>query len=162
MANLGLIIQTWDEVTARYPELGKLPAAASPEVQTRLVQYAEGMVHSRLAQNFSTPFSLNNLTAKDLVIDMLYVQNVRTKQMNKGKTMDAILEDKFKMLCNGEMNMVSVAGTIVQQATGDPVFSTTMHYHPVFGLSDSIMLAIDSAQLINENNARGDILDEAI
>lgn len=162
MANLGLIIQTFDEITARYPELAKLPTAASPEVQTRLVQYAEAHVHGRLAQAFSIPFSLNNLTAKDLVIDTVYVQNIRTKVPGKGKTLDAILEEKFVQLCNGQMNMVSVAGTIVQQPTGDPVYSNTSGYHPVFGMGDSIVLSVDSNQLINENNARGSPVDEAL
>ncbi len=151
----------WSEATARYPELAKLPAAASPDIQNNLIAQAEGFVHGSLASQFSIPFSNTNVTAKDLVIDALYVQNIQSRQVLKGKTLATVLADKITALKSGLMQMVTIAGTVAQVPTGDPVWSSTMNYPPTFGMGDLSMMAVSSDMLIDENAARGDPTVEA-
>lgn len=160
---MGVILSnsSWQEVTARYPELGKLPNATSPEVQNTLISYAEAYVHGKLSTNFSVPFSCNNFTARDLVIDALYMQNVQTRQPVKGKAMLSVLDDKINALVTGRMQMVDVNGTVCQLATGDPTWSNTMNYTPTFGMENPVMWAVNSQMMIDENNARGSVTDEA-
>lgn len=160
---MGVILpsSSWQDVTARYPELGKLPNATSPDVQSTLIQYAEVYVHSRLSGSFSIPFSSNNYTARDLVIDAIYMQNVQTRQPAKGKALGSSLDDKIKALCDGKMQMVDVNGVVCQAATGDPAWSSTMNYHPTFGMGNEMVMAVSSSMLIDENDARDNPTEEA-
>lgn len=59
-------------------------------------------------------------------------------------------------------NTSSLAVTPRRLLISDPVYSNTSGYHPVFGMGDSIVLSVDSNQLIDENNARGSPVDEAL
>jgi len=166
-----LIIGSWGEALLRYPELDKLSAVSSTATNTSsviaanqaaLVANAEAYVHGRLGSNFSVPFSSNNMTAKDLVIDTLYVQNIQSRQILKGKTLAAVVDEKIKALLLGATSMVDINGTILAAFAGDVAWSNTMNYHPVFGMGAPEVTAIDSQQLIDENTARGDPSQEAI
>jgi hypothetical protein len=167
---MGYVISSWTELTLRYPELNRISAVSSPaavnsaaiaDAQSAIIANAEAYIHSRLASGFSTPFSNTNYTAKDLVIDAAYVQNILSKQAVKGKTVNDSLELRITALLNGQSQMVDVAGTVVP-AVGDPAWSNTQDYHPTFGMGDSVVLAVDSQQLIDENNTRGWPIDEAL
>jgi hypothetical protein len=165
------IISSWGEITLRYPELDKLQAVSSSAVNTpgqvvankaAIIANAEAYVQGRLAQSFTVPFSSNNFTAKNLVIDAVYVQNVLSRQALKGKTVATFLDEYIASLLNGAMQMVDVNGTVCATAGGDPVWSNQMNYHPTFGLGDLTVTAVDSQELIDQNNRRGSPVDEAI
>lgn len=158
---MGTIVTLWSEVVAVYPELGTLKQAAGTEGQVAMIARAEAYVHGRMASNFTTPFSSNNYTAKDLVFDALYVQNVLSRQPIKGKTMTTFLDDKIKALLGGSMQMVDINGTLCHMATGDPVWSSTQNYHPTFGMGNEIVFAVSSDMLIDENATRNLPVDEA-
>lgn len=167
---MGVIINSWSEVLLRYPELDKLAAVSSSAVNTPtaiaanqagLIAQAEAYIHGKLSTNFTTPFSSNNYTAKDLVIDAVYVQNILSRQAVKGKTVATYLDEKISALCTGRTQMVTIAGTIAQLATGDPTWSSTMNYQPTFGMENPVMWAVSSQMMIDENNARGNLTDEA-
>jgi hypothetical protein len=159
---MGKVITSWQDVTIVYPELATLKDATSPERQASIIERAEAEVHGRLSVNFSTPFSSTNLTAKSLMIDMVYIQNVLSKQPVKGKTIKDYVDERIKALCNGTAQMVTVGGTIAQTASGDPVWSSTMMYHPTFGAGDERCMDVSSQMLIDENTARGDPSEEAV
>ena len=159
---MSLIVTSWSDVSAVYPEMDTLKNAVSPEQRAILLNRAEAYVHGRLAGSYTTPFSSNNQTAKNLVIDVLYYQNVKTKMPVKGKDMGATLEEQFKMLCAGSMQMVDVSGTVIATPTGDPMWSSTADYHPTFGMGDPMVMAVSSQMLIDEGNARGNLTDEAL
>jgi hypothetical protein len=168
---MGVIIADWGEITLRYPEIDKLAAVSSSAVNTpgnvavnkaAIISNAEAYVHGRLAQAFTVPFSSNNYTARDLAIDTVYVQNVLSRQIVQGKTVASSLEARIVSLIDGAMQMVDVNGTICAVAPGDPVWSNQMHYHPTFGLGDAVVTAVDSQELIDQNNARGWPTDEAL
>lgn len=152
---MSLIVTSWSDVIAIYPELGTLKNATSPEQHSILLSRAEGYVHGRLASKFTTPFSSNNYTARDLVFDTLYVQNIMFNQPAKGKVAKDALEAKFNMLLDGKMQMMDVSGTVCSVPAGEPAWSSTKDYHPVFGMGAIENAAVSSSQLIDEDTARG-------
>ena len=127
----------------------------SPEVQVAMLTQAEGFVTSKLATKFSTPFSSNNITAKNLTIDMVYVQTQMTRQPDKANALKEFVMEQIGDLLTGNATMVTDAGVQLALETGDPVWSSTENYHPVFGMSDVVESAVSSAQQIAEDNARG-------
>lgn len=158
---MGTVI-AWTDVTARYPELDKLQNATSPETQDTLIMYAEAAVHSRLASAFSVPFSSSNITARDICVDMLYVQNMLSRQPEKAEAVDKSLQTRFEALLNGSAGMVDSTGTTTTTMVGETVWSNTMDYHPTFGLSDATVLAVSSAALIDENYDRGVTFESSV
>lgn len=151
------VVISWADVTARYDELDKLKNATSPEVQDKLIQLAEADIHSRLASNYGVPFSSNNFTARDLCIDTVYVQNMMTRQIEKAKALKESLDKRIAALLSGEAVMIDSGGEIAVSMVGDTVYSSTMNYTPVFGMSDIAFAQVNSLQLNDEADARGQI-----
>lgn len=150
---MGAII-TWINATARYAELDKLPNGTLTTAQDDLIAMAEAQVHSRLASRYTTPFSSNNLTARDLAIDVLFVQNIMSREPKKAELISKSLEDRFAALLSGEAVMAVSSGTALTMV-GETAWSSTMDYHPVFGMGDISVMDVDSSQLIDEDADRG-------
>lgn len=142
----------WDDVVARYPSISTVGGAL--EVNTSYIQYAEAMVDGRLSSKFTIPFSDNNLTVKDLCIEMVYKRagNLSTKESDK---IGAWLEARFKGLLEGDENMITSSGDIIQKSTGGLVWSSTENYHPTFGVGNTLSFEVDSSQIEAEEDARG-------
>jgi len=148
----------WSDVQLRYPELDKLANATSATTQAGFIQLAEAYVHSRLGGQFTTPFSSNNLTAKDLIVDALYVQNMLTRQPDHAKAVRESLDARINDLLSGKTSMVDSAGVAAGGMVGETVWSNTQNYSPVFGVSNIELSAVSSDQLQAEADARGDVL----
>lgn len=159
---MGYIISSWSQATLRYPELDKLAAVSSTSVtsaqilanQVDLIALAEAQVHGRLASRYTTPFSSTNLTARDLVIDTLFVQNIQSREPAKAEIINTSLEARYKSLLSGEAIMTLADGSAMVMV-GETAWSSTMDYHPVFGMGDVAGMAVGSSQLIDENAERG-------
>lgn len=145
----------WDDVTDRYSVLTKGSYAGADEVDSAHVVYAENELDALLASAYTVPFSSNNMTAKDLSIDLTYcrVGNFKIKERKEFKEM---IMDKINMLKNGEMSMITDSGDILATGGSTPVWSSTEDYHPVFGLGDDIEFLPSSDRITNEANDRGD------
>lgn len=152
---MGAII-SWVNATARYAELDKLPNGTLGAAQDDLIAMAEAQVHGRLASRYTVPFSSNNLTARDLAIDVLFVQNVQSREPKKAEIISKSLEDRFAALLSGAAVMVVSSGTAISMV-GETAWSNTMDYHPVFGMGDVSGMDVSSSQLIDEDVDRGGI-----
>lgn len=150
---MGAII-TWINATARYSELDKLPNGTVGGVQDDLIAMAEAQVHGRLASRYTVPFSNNNLTARDLAIDVLFVQNVMAREPKKAAAISDSLDKRIAALLTGAAVMVVSSGTAISMV-GETAWSNTMNYHPVFGMGHVAGMAVDSSQLIDEDSDRG-------
>lgn len=152
------MIITWSaDVSARYPELDKLPNISSADVQNGFIAMAEAVVHSRLAPRYSVPFSSNNFTARDLAVDMLYIQTQTARQPEKAKAVREYLEDRIKALLSGGASMVNSAGAALVMV-GDTVWSSSQNYAPVFGMGDVEHAMVNSEQSYDEAVSRGEYL----
>lgn len=147
------MVMVWSEATHRYPELAKLPDVSSGS-QVFYISLAENAVASRLSSQFTPPFSSNNLTFKDLAIDMLYIQTQMTRQPEKAEMLKEWFNERVTALLNGDASMLTDSGDVAGTLTGDPVFSTTQDYAPTFGVGDPLDWSVSSSQIRDEADAR--------
>ena len=140
----------WQDVVDRYRSVSDRDAT---EIGSSFIPYAEAEVDGRLASKYTAPFSNNNMTVKDLCIDLVYIKvgNLNIEETEKLQTM---VDAKFERLINGDEIMFTSSGDQISQSVAGTVWSNTKDYHPVFGLSEQCHLAIDSSQLADEEAAR--------
>lgn len=147
---------TWSgDVLARYPGLATISDSYAAQ-DSAFVFYAESELDGRLAGWFATPFSGNNLTARDLAIDLTYLKAVQPNDEARTAPVRQRLEAAIADLIEGRATMVTDSGDALASA-GEPVYSTTMGYHPVFGMGGAEAFAVDSQQLLDEARERGDV-----
>lgn len=154
-----MAVLTETDVTARYAELDKLPNWSSQKAL--MMSTAEAVVHSRLASRYAVPFSSNNLTARDLMLDQLYIQQMTTRKPDTVKLLSNLLDQRIEALLSGDTVMVTDSGDVAATATGNIAWSSTQDYHPTFGMGDPMSWEVSSSMLIDENAARGHPSDEA-
>ena len=145
-------IINWGDVTARYPELASIRDAT--QADSGYVQYAIAELHARLASFFTVPFSDNNLTAKDMAIDLTFAKLYRFKDPDKSAAVNSYVSGFIDALIEGRASMLTTSGDIID-SIGGAIYSTTQNYHPVFGMSNPRLWEVDSSQVIAEENARG-------
>ena len=141
----------WSDVTKRYRGIGK--DLDSTEVGSAYIPYAEAEVDGRLASKYTVPFSNNNLTAKDLAIDIVYLKagNLKVEETEKLQTM---IDAKFERLLSSNEVMLTTSGDVINQGVAGTVWSTTQNYHPTFGMSHTEYLEVDSSMVSDEEDAR--------
>lgn len=141
----------WDDIVARYEKIGTLGGAA--ELGSSYIDYVERQVEGLLASRYSVPFSSNNITVKDLCIELSYIRMSGHKS-EKAKEMREVFMERIERLKNGEELMMTDSYEVIY-ATGEPVWSTTQDYHSVFVMDDIEFSVIDSNQIEDERNDRG-------
>jgi hypothetical protein len=142
----------WSDVNRRYPETIKLADAS--QADSSWVPFAIAELHARLAPGFTVPFSDNNMTAKDLAIDLTFAKVYRFKDIEKADAVMTYVGAQIDMLLGGNMSMVTTSGdTLV--TVGETVYSTTDGYHPVHGIGPIEYSVVSSEQVIDEEAARG-------
>ena len=152
------MIITWDQVVGRYSSLVALGAGAA-DVGSHYIVPAQQELESRLAGFFTVPFSTTNMTAQDLVIDMVRVRAAIGKEKDINTFADR-LEARIGRLKDGTdfMLVSSSDGSTnpVQANVGGTVWSTTQDFHPTFGHGDFIDFKTDSSQVRGEAEDRGE------
>jgi len=144
---------TFADVAARYPEIAKGKDAT--QVDGTYILYAEAEVDARLAPSFTVPFSSNNLTVKDLAIDITFLKIYMWKDPKKAAAINSYVCGRIDDLIAGNALMITTSQGTIDSSMGGSAFSTTMDYHPVHGMSDAIALTVSSQEIIDEENARG-------
>lgn len=141
----------WDDVVARYRRASDV--AGADEMVDTYVDYAENEVDALLAPYFTAPFSNNNVTVRDLSIDLAFSKILMFKDTEKATAIYSMTIAKINDLVQGRRSMVVDSGNIVSRSANLP-FSTTKDYHPVFGMGNSIDFQVSSDQLSDEEGAR--------
>lgn len=145
-------IITWQDVAGRYEEVQKYKDAT--QSASHYLPYAIGELESRLAPKFTVPFSSNNLTARDLAIDLVYLKVYRWKaDPEKVERIEKHVADRIDALLAGKADMVLDDGTLAT-SIGGTIYSTTQGYDPVFSVLPIEDAVVDSAQLQAEWDAR--------
>jgi hypothetical protein len=142
----------WSDVNRRYPETLKLADATLAD--SSWVPFAIAELHARLAPGFTVPFSTNNMTAKDLAIDLAYAKLYRFKDVEKADAVMTYVGAQIDMLLSGNMVMLTTSGdTLV--TVGDTTTVVGADNHPVYGVSPIEYSVVSSAEIIAEQNDRG-------
>lgn len=147
-----MTIINWEDVAARYEEVQKYKD--STRTNSGYILFACAEVEEKLASRFTVPFSSNNLTAKDLMIDATYLKIFRWKaDKEKVERIEKHLESRIKALREGKADMMLDDGSKLL-SVGGTVYSTVNDYHPVFYNGPVEDMVVDSSQIENEFNER--------
>ena len=141
----------WDDVVGRYPGIASIGGA--DQVGSDYIQYAEVEIEGRLAERYTVPFSDNNLTIRDLVIDLVYVKAGNLSVEDYEQMADR-LDKRIERLLEGREAMVTTSGDIIQRADEGAAWSSTQDYAPTFGVGDVLDMHPDDTQIEDENDAR--------
>lgn len=135
---------TSSEFFARYSQIKDYGAN---HVESHFILYAENQLDSMLSNYFTTPFSSDNLTAKDLSMELTYIRSADLKFADREKREEHFMK-KIKALINGETSMVSSSGVL--STVGDTISITNGQYHQTFGMGDVENYLVDSSQTYDE------------
>lgn len=138
------------DVTARYPRC-LTDSRAAALCESAYLLPAEFELDARLAPKFTVPFSNNNMTARDLTIDMTMLRTGIYK--DRDEELRASVESRIKALLDGTMVMITTSGEVAGYPGGG-VFSTTQNYHPTFGMGDIVDMKPDDDRVADEDDAR--------
>ena len=139
----------WDDVIHRYPALNTL--GGSDELDPAYITYAEAEVDARLTKSFTTPFSNNNLTIRDLVIDDVYYRAGRFKFEDAISVHSAYLES-IGSLIEGKLAMITNSGDLVSASQAMGIYSSTQSYHTSFGMRPVEEQHIDADNISDERD----------
>lgn len=137
-------------VTARYPRC-LTDSRAAALCESSYLRPAEFELDARLASRFTIPFSSNNYTATDLVIDMTMLRMGVYKE--RDEDLRASVDARIKALLDGTMVMITTSGEVAAYPASG-VINTTADYHPTFGMGPIEDMEVDDERIDDEENAR--------
>ncbi len=142
----------WDDVIDRYPVLNTI--GGSDEVSSTYIVYAESTTEGLLASKYTVPFSNNNMTIKNLVIDYTYWMAARFK-LDDAVAVYSSYHGIIRMLKKDQMEMILDDGTLLSGARKNSgLYSSTQSYHPAFGIDKPINWRVDSDQMSDTQDSR--------
>lgn len=140
------------DVVNRYPMIGK--SGGEDQITSDFIRYAEFELEEKLGKKFSIPFSSNNMTAKDLSIDLTYLKFMRTTGNDFDfETLQASVNSRIAGLLKGDAFMAIESSDPLGKSE-DSVY-VGMNYKPVFGLGDELEFDVSSERLSFEENNYG-------
>lgn len=135
----------------RYPKSAAVGSSAF--VESNYIYYAEGWVDGALSPAYSTPFSNNNVTVKDLSLDYAWAKMLWFKDTKKSDLIMESLDAQVKLLLEGKAKMVIDDGTVLSKSVS-VAWSETKDYPPTFGAGNIIDMQVSSDRLHDEERAR--------
>ena len=142
----------WSDVNRRYPETLKI--ADATQADSSWVPFAIAELHARLSPGFTVPFSTNNMTAKDLAIDLTFAKVYRFKDIEKADAVMTYVGAQIDMLLGGRLQMITTSADVLA-ATGGTVTLTGTPDHPIYGIGPTEYSVVSSSEIIAEQNDRG-------
>lgn len=122
------------------------------EVGSHFLHHAANRLDSMLAGYFTVPLSSNNLTAKDLNIDLAYLLILqRSREPRDYEGLAGMIEQRVKGLRAGTDAMVTDSGdALYRQPVDGEVWSTTQDFKPVFDLRTPEAQRVDPDRIEEE------------
>lgn len=118
----------WNDLVSRYPKLSTKGGAGA--VDSSFIQAVEYQLDGMLTGIFAIPFSDNNVTIKDLCIELCNVR-MTSDYVKHGEKMKKTLMDRIERIRNGYEAMMTNSGDVMY-ASGDVIFSTTENRGSLF------------------------------
>ncbi|HKI97178.1 MAG TPA: hypothetical protein VKB51_01765 [bacterium] len=126
-----MIYATFSDFSARYAtRLG------ADEVASHYLPYASARLEGLLGPYFAVPFSADNLTARDLTIDLAYLLLLqRSKEPGDARPLAAAVQARLEALAAGREAMVTTSGSaLFADVVPGGVWSSTADADPRFTL----------------------------
>jgi hypothetical protein len=150
---MGII--NWNDVTLRYKVLGDYDSTSAQQVE--YIAFAEAELNRRLSACYAVPFSSNNITARDLVVDIAFANTIKFRDNEKYETVMEHIDKVAERLCANDASMINDDGTLITPtgtADSGKAYSSTKDFHPIFDMGDTINQKVSDQQLIDENDAK--------
>lgn len=137
---------TYADLIGRYESVSNRGGAE--EIDSSYIRYAEFELDSRLSPKFTAPFSTNNITARDLSIDIAYSRLMRVGPDSEElrKNIQARIDD----LLMGKASMITTSYEVLNRVS--QAYANTENFKPVFDMRDSIGSDVSSARLDYDDN----------
>lgn len=140
----------WSDVIDRYPELNTLGGA--DQLSSAYIVYSEAFVDGILGNNYTVPFSNNNMIIKDLTIDYVYWRAARFK-FDDATAVKSSFFDTIELVKKGHIQMIDASGVVIDHPRKQVgIFSSTQSYHSSFGMQDQLDMHIDEQNIIDDRD----------
>ena len=125
------------------------------EINSHYLPYASARLESLLGGAFTVPFSSNNLTARDLTMELGYLMVLRRgKGPQDYQAFADTLAAQLGDLRDGRQPMITTSGeALFAQPIGEDIWSSTARYHTVFDLRDAPRQQVDPQNLLDSEQA---------
>lgn len=140
---------TAQEVVDRYPLCNNIGIA---KIDSGHLVFAENELDGLLGKYFTVPFSSNNLTAKDISIDLAYLRIGNFKVKEREEFRKSVM-DRISRLVDGNEAMITSGGEAIY-SVGDTIGVSGQNYSPVFGMGNIEDFHVDVDRIIDEANER--------
>jgi hypothetical protein len=143
---------TYSEFTAVYSHKGISPA----EINSYWLVHGALRVNESLGHIYTTPFSTNNYTAKDLSIQYAELGIlVRTRKKDDSKELDKQIAIRVTDITSGSKYMMTDEGLALHPdgTTSQDAWSETMDYKPTFDMRDAMDQRVDPDRIDDEWDA---------
>ena len=141
---------------AEFTQVYSLKGVTQADVESTWLPHGALRVNEELGSCFTTPFSSNNQTAKDLSIHFGYLGVLmRTRNQTDSEELLNYINSRIDGIKNNNAPMVTTSGDSFF-ADGDSVYSawsTTQTYKPVFDFRDAECQRVDP-DLLDELNTQ--------
>ena len=145
---MGVIYATYSEFTAVY----SIKGVSKSEVESTWIPHGSLRVNEYLGKTFTTPFSSNNQTARDLSIRFGYLGVLlRTRNQEDSEELRTDLLERVAEINSGNSPMILDDGTSIypENASKFDAWSTTQDYKNTFDMRE-----------IHEQRVDPDLIDE--
>lgn len=137
-----IVYATYSDFTAVY----SIKGVSQSEISSTFLPQGALRLHEALGSYFTTPFSSNNFTARDLNIKYAYLE-LQTRNRAVQETAAKIeknVESRKNALIKKSSPMVLDDGTsLFSNTERENAFSTTQNYNPTFNMLDPKMQHVD-------------------
>lgn len=158
---MAIVYATYSEFTQIY----SIQNVSQAEINSTWIPEGALELNERLGTFFTTPFSSNNETARNLSIHLGFIA-IQDRQRTRDQTTLRVVEKverRISALVNKNSPMITTSGNpIYSDALQDGAFSTNEAYLPTFNMLDAECQRIDqpllddTARNINSRRGRND------
>ncbi len=141
----------WADVVDRYSMLDGIGDATKMEATH--IEPSENEVNARLSSSYSVPFESNNITAKDLTIQLVYLRAGHLKNEN-WENFKKYIDDRFDRLLDGSESMLTTSGDLLTAQDLSPAYHTHAGYKPMFDMGPIELQEVDSDLVSSEIDKR--------
>jgi len=130
------------EFTAVY----SIQFVSEAEINSSFLPYGALRVNESLGKCYATPFSSDNLTAKDLSIHFAYLGYLlKTRNQTDSEELSKDLQLRVTDICCGNAPMITNSGTSLfpENTAGAEAWSNTQDYKPTFDMRDPLDQRVD-------------------
>lgn len=139
---MAITYASFSEFTAVY----SIKFVSEAEVNSSFLPYGALRVNESLGKCYTTPFSSNNLTAKDLSIHFAYLGYLlKTRNQDDSKELRDSLTLRVTDICCGNAPMITDNGTGIypENLSNMEAWSTTQDYKPTFDMRGPLDQRVD-------------------